>query len=297
MVLNKRVLVIGANGALGTDLMRVLDNAIPAVHKDFDICNLPQAREAVKRSQAEVVVNTAAFHRVPDCEKEYARAFEVNVIGVRNLAEICADLNIHLCHISTDYVFDGKSQRPYREDDPTSPLSMYGISKRAGEQALAAYGDHFSIVRSCGLYGKTPTRAKGGNFINTMMKLGKDLERVTVVNDERVTPTYTEDLAKGIKALLEAEGRGIFHITQSGETSWYEFAQVIFNHFSLPAKLEPIPSAQFQGIVKRPAYSILDNQKLKELTGFEMPHWKDALTRYLEDAFAFRQRDENLQPP
>jgi len=288
--LKKRVMVIGANGALGSDLMVVLKNAIPAVHKDFDICDEDQAREAIKRSEAEVVVNTAAFHRVPDCETAYADAFKVNVIGVRNLAGICRDLKIHLCHVSTDYVFNGESRTPYKEDHPTSPLSIYGISKRAGEQALAAYGENYSIVRSCGLYGKTPTRAKGGNFINTMMKLGNNMEKVTVVDDELATPTYTLDLAKGIQALLNADGRGIFHITQSGVTNWYEFAKVIFDYFSLPARLEPIPASQFQTSVARPAYSILDNGKFQKLTGFHMPDWKDALMRYLNDAFGSQSK-------
>jgi dTDP-4-dehydrorhamnose reductase len=202
---------------------------------------------------------------------------------VRNLARICVDLGAHLCHISTDYVFDGRKEEPYTEDDPPSPLSIYGISKLAGEHALAAYSEDYSIVRGCGLYGKVPTRAKGGNFINTMMRLGRERDRVTVVDDETVCPTYTHDLAKGIAALLDAGGKGLFHITQSGQTTWYQFAKVIFDTLRLPAKIEPISAAAFQSVVQRPAYSILSNKKFEELTGFTMPSWKDALLRHLEE--------------
>lgn len=278
-----KVVVIGANGALGSDLVKTMDNAVPAYHKDFDICDETGARKWLERAQPAAVVNTAAFHRVPDCETEYDKAFEVNVIGVRNLAKICADLGIHLCHISTDYVFDGSKGAPYQEDDATAPLSIYAISKLAGEQALAAYGEDWSVVRSCGLYGLTPTRAKGGNFINTMMKLGAERDVVTVVNDEVVSPTYTHDLARGIQALLNAKGKGVFHITQGGETNWFDFTRVIFDVCQLPAKLEPTSAANFQSVVKRPTYSILDNSRFEELTGFKMPDWEDALRRHLTE--------------
>ena len=279
--MQKKTVVIGANGALGSDLIQILPNGVPATHGDLDIVDEEGSRRWLARAEPEVVINTAAFHRVPDCETAYQQAFEVNVIGVRNLARICAELGAHLCHISTDYVFDGTKGKPYREDDPTSPLSIYGISKVAGEQALAAYGSNYSIVRSCGLYGAVPTRAKGGNFVTTMMRLGRERDRVTVVDDETVCPTTTLDLARGIAALLEAGGQGLYNITQSGETTWYGFAKVIFETLSLPAKLEPIASSAFQSVVMRPAYSILDNSKFEGLVGWTMPHWRDALLRHL----------------
>jgi len=276
-----RVMVIGANGALGSDLVKVLDNPVPATHADFDICDFQAARSAILASGAKAVVNTAAFHRVPDCETEYAKAFAVNVIGVRNLAQICSEAGIHLCHISTDYVFDGLKGSPYLETDQPAPLSIYAISKLGGEHAALAYGDNVSVVRSCGLYGEVPTRAKGGNFVNTMIRLGRERERVSVVNDEWVCPTYTFDLANGIKRLLKANGQGIFHITQEGKATWYDFAKVIFETLGLPAKLEATTAAQFQTVVQRPAYSILDNSKFGELTGMRLPIWEDALKRHL----------------
>ncbi len=279
-----RAMTIGANGALGADLMRVLKDPVPAVHADFDICDKDRAHAYIKQAGVEAVINTAAFHQVPKCETEYARAFEVNVIGARTLAEICADLGIHLCHISTDYVFDGAKRKPYVEEDPPAPLSVYAISKLAGEHAVAAYGDDYSIVRSSGLYGRVPTRAKGGNFINAMIKLGAERDTVTVVDDETVCPTYTLDLARAIDALLKAGGKGVYHIVQNGQTTWFEFARVIFETKNLPAKLTPISAKEFQSTVKRPAYSILSNAKFEALTGFHMPDWKDALLRHLAES-------------
>lgn len=278
-----KVAVIGANGALGSDLMRVLKAPVAGYHKDFDIVDFDATRAWLAQSGVKAVVNTAAFHRVPDCETEYAAAFEVNVIGVRNLARACAELDMHLCHISTDYVFDGSKGKPYREDDPPAPLSIYAISKLAGEYALAAYGDNWSVVRSCGLYGKVPTRAKGGNFINAMIRLGTERDKVTVVNDETVCPTYTYDLAVAIDHLLAAGGQGLFHINQSGQTTWYDFAKVIFETKKLPAAIEPISASAFQSVVKRPNYSILDNGKFEALTKHRMPDWQDALKRHLAE--------------
>ena len=280
--MSEKILVIGANGALGTDLIKVLEHSVPALHADFDICDRAAAKAFIKKAKVGTVINTAAFHRVPQCETAWEQAFRVNVMGVRNLAVICGELGIHLCHISTDYVFDGKKGAPYTETDPTSPLSIYAISKLAGEQALQAYGRDFSIVRSSGLYGEIPTRAKGGNFINAMMKLARERKVVTVVNDEVVSPTYTHDLARAIKALLASKGKGIYHISQQGATSWYEFAQVIFDYLQLPASLKPISAAEFQTQVQRPAYSILDNSRFETQTGFQMPHWNDALLRHLQ---------------
>ncbi len=277
----KRTLVIGANGALGSDLARLLPGAVPAVHADFDIADAEASRAFIRAADVQAVVNTAAFHRVPDCEDAWHQAFEINVIAVRNLARICAELSIHLCHISTDYVFDGSKRAPYVESDPVAPLSIYAISKLAGEQALAAYGQDWSVVRSCGLYGSVPTRAKGGNFINAMLDLGRTREVVSVVEDEIVTPTYTHDLALGIAALLDAGGRGIFHLTNEGETNWFDFARVIFETCKLPARLETTTASAFQSKVRRPTYSILDNSRFAELTGQRLPHWRDALLRHL----------------
>lgn len=276
--------VIGANGALGTDLMEILEYPVPATHDDFDITDLEATRAFLTKVRPRSLINTAAYHQVPACEEHYQIAFQVNAIGVRNLAVCCKQLGIHLCHISTDYVFDGSKKAPYVEDDLPAPVNTYAISKLAGEYMLKAYGGaNTSIVRSCGLYGAIPTRAKGGNFITNMVHLGRTRERVTVVDDEIVAPTYTLDLARAIDLLLAAQGRGIFHLTQSGATSWYGFAKVIFKVLGLPAELVPIKSSEFQTKVARPSYSILDNSRFNGLTGHPMRHWETAVRDHLRD--------------
>jgi dTDP-4-dehydrorhamnose reductase len=277
-----KVVVIGANGALGTDLMDVLENPVAATHADFDICDKDAATAFLKEANPDAVVNTAAFHQVPMCETETGPAYEVNTLGSRNLAEICKEIGAHFVHISTDYVFDGKKGQPYVETDLPAPLSIYAITKLAGEHTAFAYGDRVSVVRSCGLYGEVPTRAKGGNFVTTMMKLGKERDLVTVVDDEIVAPTYTYDLAIGIDHLIQSRAYGLFHLSNQGATTWYDFARVIWEEAKLAARLEPTKAAAFQSVVQRPAYSILDNSKFEKATGHQLPHWEDALRRHLK---------------
>ena len=278
-----KVVVIGAQGALGTDCVKVFgDSAVPATRAEFDICDPKATRNFLEAHRPTHAINTAAFHQVPLCESEFERAMNVNALALKHLAEACNELQIHLCHISTDYVFDGLKKAPYVETDLPNPLSAYAISKVAGEHVVQAYAKNFSIIRSCGLYGEVPTRAKGGNFITTMARLGKERDRVTVVDDEWVTPTYTLDLACGIKTMLEKGGQGLMHITQSGSASWYQFAQIIFEVLKLPAQLAPISAATFQSTAKRPSYSILDNAKFKHLTGMELRPWDEALRDFLE---------------
>lgn len=284
--MSAKVMVIGANGALGTDLMQVLEQPVAATHADFDICDKQKAHDFIKAAGVDALVNTAAFHQVPKCETETQPAFAVNTLGARNLAEICADLDIHLIHISTDYVFDGKKGEPYVETDLPAPLSIYAITKLAGEHAAFAYGKRVSVVRSCGLYGEVPTRAKGGNFVTTMMKLGSERDLVTVVDDEIVAPTYTYDLALGIDKMIETRAYGLFHVSNQGATTWFDFARVIWEEAKLTARLEPTKAAAFQSVVQRPAYSILDNSKFEKATNHHLPHWEDALRRHMKKLLA-----------
>ncbi|MCB1043932.1 MAG: dTDP-4-dehydrorhamnose reductase [Acidobacteria bacterium] len=282
-----KTMIIGANGALGTDLMQQIENPIACTHADLDITSFDEVDKLLAAVKPTHVVNTAAYHNVPACEDHYQQAFEVNAIGARNLAIACKNRRIHLCHLSTDYVFDGRTKKPYTESDLPAPLSTYAITKLAGEHMVQAYGSKdASIVRSCGLYGAVPTRAKGGNFVTTMVHLGRTRDRVTVVNDEWVAPTYTLDLARAIGLLLSSKGKGIFHITQSGRASWFEFARVIFDELRLPAKLEPIAAYDFQSKVQRPAFSVLDNSRFNQLTGEPMRHWEEALRDHLRDMVA-----------
>jgi dTDP-4-dehydrorhamnose reductase len=280
-----KVLVIGANGALGSDLLEQLGpRGVGVTHAQLELADPASIALNLNQIQPSHVVNTAAFHQVPLCESRFEDALRINALGVRHLALACRDAGIHLCHISTDYVFSGTARVPYREEDPACPVNAYGISKLAGEQAILALGDNASIVRSCGLYGRVPCRAKGGNFITTLVRLGRSRELVTVVNDEWVARTYTRDLAQAIIRLLECGGRGLYHITQSGQATWFDLACQIFRTLELPARLEPIPAALFQTDVRRPPYSLLDNTRFIALTGLPLRSWQEALAEYLAQA-------------
>ncbi|PIE02683.1 MAG: dTDP-4-dehydrorhamnose reductase [Acidobacteria bacterium] len=280
----ERWLIVGGNGALGTDLVELLGSrAIPAFYSDFDISNKDQAFEFIKKQPITAIVNTAAYHHVPSCEEFPEEAFKVNAVGVRNLAEICSYLHLHLCHISTDYVFDGEKGSPYSEEDLPRPLNSYAVSKMAGEYMVQAYADSYSIVRSCGLYGKVPTVAKKGNFLTNILKQTQIKDELTIVNDEIVAPTYTMELARGIKALMEAEGKGVFHITQGGQTTWYDFAVLFLKQLDIDIPVKPVSRNQFQSSLNRPQYSILDCSKFQALTGADLLPWDEALCAYIEE--------------
>jgi len=283
-VTKERWLVIGANGALGTDLIEIFgDKAIPAFHSDFDISDKQQSFSFIKKQPVTGIINTAAYHHVPSCEEHPDKAFKVNTLGVRNLSEISTYLKLHLCHISTDYVFDGEKQLPYTEADLPNPLNSYAISKLAGEYMVKAYASSHSIIRSCGLYGRIPTRAKCGNFLTAVLTQAMLKEPLTIVNDEIVAPTYTRELAVGIKELLAHKPAGIFHINQAGQTTWYDFARHLLKHFELDVEIKPVSRDFFQTGLKRPAYSILNCQKFENLTGISMSSWDSALTSFLDE--------------
>jgi len=280
-------LIVGANGALGSDLIEAFgEAAIPATRLDFDMTHKEDMYQFIINQPITGVINTAAFHNVPLCEKEPQNAFEVNALGVKNLAELCAYLNIHLCHISTDYVFDGSKQKPYLETDLPRPLNTYAISKLAGEQMVQAYCPSHTIIRSCGLYGRVPTRAKGDNFITKIVKQAKSGASLKVVNDEWVTPTCTHDLAFAIKALLanwrHEEVHGLFHVNQAGETTWFDVAKVVLDSMGFQNTLEAVSKADFPSTLNRPTYSILSCDRFKHVSGHQIDDWETALRNFLK---------------
>ncbi len=280
------VLVLGAAGQLGSDLCRLLQGEgvplVPLAHQDLDICQ----EEAVARVLGEVrpwaVINTAAFHRVEACEEDPHKAFAVNAVAVRGLARACREVGALLVHISTDYVFGGQEGRPYREDDPPSPVNVYGASKAAGEMLLRAEAPRHIIVRTSGLFGLRGSTVKGGNFVETMLRLGRERGEVQVVTDQVLSPTYTADLAEKIWQLMRAGAQGTFHITNAGHCSWYEFACAIFRLAGMEVKVQPVTSQAFPSRARRPPFSVLDNARLrKEGYGLLRP-WPQALADYLE---------------
>jgi dTDP-4-dehydrorhamnose reductase len=231
--------------------------------------------------KADIVLNTAAYHIVPEAEKFPDKAFHINGTGVLNLARVCQDLDIRLVHYSTDYVFDGKKQKPYTEDDCPNPLSVYATTKLSGEYFALNYSDKSYVIRVSGIYGKVPCRAKGGNFITTMIKLAKEKPEVRVVNDEILTPTPTYHIAKNTAELITTDAFGLYHMSCEGEVSWYEFARVIWETLQLETPLYPASVKDFPLVVKRPFYSALENKNLNKLSINQMPGWKEALQAFL----------------
>lgn len=279
-----KVAVIGAKGQLGSDLCRVLPkrgaSVIPLTHTDVDVSNFDQVERVLSQIHPDVVVSTAAFHKVELCETEPAQSFAVNAIGPRNLGIVCGRLNAVLVHFSTDYVFGGEQNDPYSESDLPRPLNVYGVSKLAGEAMVALTWPRHFVIRTCGLYGVAGSSGKGGNFVETMLKKAAEGTPIRVVNDQILTPTFTGDLAEAVAQLIGTEAYGLYHISAEGQCSWYEFAHKIFELENLRVDLKPVNSAEFPSPVRRPAYSVLSKQKLRKV-GVEVPQWEEGLSRYL----------------
>jgi len=279
------VILIGAKGQLGSDLRRALQEqghtVIPFNHAELEVTNAAQVDDVIGKAHPSVVINTAAFHKVEECERRPGLAFEVNAAGPLNLAKVCASLGIVLVHFSTDYVFDGKKQQPYLETDLPAPLNVYGASKVAGEHLIASNMERCFVVRTCGLYGVAGSSGKGGNFVETMLKKAREGSPIQVVNDQVLTPTFTCDLAAVVSQLIRTEAYGLYHISCTGQCSWYEFARKIFELEGLKVDLRPVATSQFPSPVRRPPYSVLSKAKLRGV-GLVMPPWEASLGRYLK---------------
>jgi dTDP-4-dehydrorhamnose reductase len=281
-----KIVVIGANGQLGSDLVAAFSENGDAVcgltHSDVEISDLQSVSHALERIRAQVIVNTAAMHHVEDCEREPEKAFAINALGPRNLAAAARDLGAVLMHVSTDYVFDGSKGSPYSEEDTPRPLNAYGITKLAGEHFVRATNPKHFVIRTSGLYGKSPCRAKGGlNFIELMLKLAKERGMVRVVDSEVVTPTSTAELAQQMVQLSHADAYGLYHATAEGSCSWYEFAREIFTITDTQVELKVAASDEFPAKVARPKYSVLENRALKSRGLNAFKPWQDALHTYL----------------
>ena len=281
-----KVLITGANGQLGTDLCKVLKDveASPLSHSDIEIADMNSVNSAFNRCQPELVINTAAYVRVDDCESEPNKAFLVNAIGARNVAVATQRFGAKLVHISTDYVFGGEDKpgtNLYTEFDTPSPLNLYGKSKLAGENLVQHLCSRHFIIRTSGLFGSAGASGKGGNFVETILKLARQQEELKVVNDQIFSPTYTRDLARKIAQLIVTEYYGIFHITNKGKCSWYEFAREILTLAKLETHLIPITSEERLTAAKRSPFSVLDNYQLRLLGIDDMRTWQEALKEYM----------------
>ncbi|MBM3702322.1 MAG: dTDP-4-dehydrorhamnose reductase [Actinobacteria bacterium] len=283
-----KIALIGADGQLGADINSYFkEKGIKIIGlvglKDIDVCDYRMSDDILKRINPDLVINTAAFHDVDLCEDEALSAFKVNVIGVKNLAIICREINIPLMHFSTDYIFDGKKKKPYTEYDCARPISLYGISKLAGEQVIQYMLEKYYIIRLSGLYGYTGCVGKGNiNFVELMIKLAKKEEAIKVVNDQVLTPTSTRDVAEKLYELIQTGNYGIYHMTNTGSCSWYEFACKIFKLMKLSTGVLPITTEEFGAKARRPKYSVLDNVNLRNIGLKDLRNWKEALKDYIE---------------
>lgn len=250
---------------LGSDLCKVFPEAIKLTHKELDITNRDQVLESIRKIKPDIVLNAAAYTDVDGCEDNQEFAFHVNGYGPGHIAEACSIIEAKLVHFSTDYIFDG-SKKKYIESDIPNPINVYGHSKLLGENKITENTDDYRIIRTSWLFG-----IHGKNFVEAMLRLSKEMDTVKVVNDQFGKPTYTIDLANKVKEIIELEP-GIYHITNDGICSWYEFASAIIDN------TVSCTSNEFPRRAKRPRYSVLENTKTKP-----MQHWKKALKDYLKE--------------
>ncbi|MDR0911607.1 MAG: dTDP-4-dehydrorhamnose reductase [Methanobrevibacter sp.] len=280
-----KILVTGAKGMLGTDLIDILSKNHEIIATDIvddenivklDITDLNDIKSKFNSLKPDIVINVAAFTDVDACETNEDLAYKINAIGPKNLAIASENIDIPLLHISTDYVFGG-DKHSYDEDDETGPISAYGRTKLAGEILIKDHTDKYFIFRTAWLYGYN-----GNNFVKTMLELSKTNDEISVVNDQHGSPTYTRDLSDAIAKIIETEKYGTYHITNSGNCTWYEFTKEIFKQSNIDTKVKPVTTVEFPRPAPRPEYSILNNNKWKSEGFTPLRSYKDALNDYLK---------------
>ncbi|HTX58252.1 MAG TPA: dTDP-4-dehydrorhamnose reductase [Verrucomicrobiae bacterium] len=278
----KRVLLIGGSGQLGTEIRRHWsDCEIAAPSRDaLEFEDTIGLAEALDERRPEVVVNCTAFHNVDRCEDVPNRAFEVNALSVDRAARLCHDRNVVFVTISTDYVFDGTASRPYVESDAPHPINAYGASKLAGELLVERLHSRAFVVRTCGLYGEHASEGKGYTFVDRILAQARAGQPVRVVRDVMASPTFAGDLAVALRALVETEAFGTYHLANAGPVSWYDFAREALRRAGVAWEIEPIRAAEWKGGARRPAYSALASERLGAL-GIEMPAWDQGIAHYL----------------
>ncbi|MCM1518367.1 MAG: dTDP-4-dehydrorhamnose reductase [Pseudoflavonifractor sp.] len=277
-----KILVTGANGQLGTEMRNTLEQKRSGITiytdvAELDITDSKAVSDFVRDNDITHVVNCAAYTAVDKAEEEKALSAAINVDAVRNLATAADAVGAKVLHVSTDYVFDGTAHRPYKESDKVNPVSQYGTTKRQGETALLALAPESVIVRTAWLYSPY-----GKNFVKTMMKLGSERPVIKVVSDQIGTPTYAADLAEAICAILFSPQwiPGIYHFTNEGACSWYDFTKSIHRIAGITGcDVQPIPTEDYPTPATRPSYSILDKSKIKATYGITIPHWEESLEK------------------
>lgn len=279
-----RIVVIGADGQLGSDLVKTLarDEVSSLYYPDFDVTRPERMRSVLQGLRPAAVINTAAFHRVDECEDDPGSSFRVNAVAVRDLARLASELGFILVHFSTDYVFDGRKRAPYIESDAPNPLNVYAVSKLAGEYFVRSLAEKHFLIRTCGLFGEASCREKGYNFVDRMIALAEEGKPLRVVDDQWVTPTSAAELAERTSDLIRTDEYGLYHLTSEGECTWFQFAQEAFSLLGRNPRLEPVDSKTFAAKARRPLYSVLENKRAKEIGLKDFSSWNNALRVYLE---------------
>ena len=287
-----KIALIGSTGQLGTDIIRANNEddfnyeIFELSHDKIEITNFEESYKILKKIAPDLVINTAAFHKVDDCEEDQEKAYKINTIGTRNIGIICNRIRSSIMYISTDYVFDGKKKdksKGYTEFDQPNPLNIYGRSKLEGEKILKTVTQEYYIVRTAWLFGKGGSKSKGGNFVTTMLRLSENRKELSVVSDQVGSPTNTRFLASQLLELAKYPYYGTYHAVCQGMTSWYDYAKEIFRIAGKNIKVIPISSSEFHSKSDRPCFSALDNYMLTLQGLNKMPEWKIALKQYLKE--------------
>ncbi len=277
-----KLLVTGVKGQLGHDVVKECEKrgitAIGVDIEEMDITDAAACEKVIKEAKVDAVIHCAAYTAVDAAEDSIELCRKINAEGTENIVKVCRELNIKMMYFSTDYVFNGKGDRPWKTDDERSPLNVYGQTKYEGELAVENSLEKYFILRIAWVFG-----VNGKNFIKTMLRLGKEKGAVSVVNDQIGSPTYTADLAVLAVDMIQTDKYGTYHATNEGLCSWYEFACQIFNEANMDVKVTPVSSDAFPAKAKRPFNSRLDKSKLTENGFSPLPGWQDALKRYLKE--------------
>jgi len=279
------VLITGADGQLGTSIIDFKDhftnyNIIPTDRDVFDISKLQGMVEFINGKNINYIINCAAYTNVDKAEEDVDAAYKINYLSVSHLTTLCKENNIKLVHVSTDYVFDGKSCVPLKESDSTNPIGVYGESKRKGEISIIDSDVEYLIIRTSWLYSE-----HGHNFVKSIIRLSGEKDKLTMIADQAGTPTYAKDLALTILKLLpliNAENKGIYHYSNEGIASWYDFAMEIISLSNIECELVPIETKDYKTLAQRPSYSVLNKRKIKEVFNIDILYWKNSLSKCIK---------------
>lgn len=280
-----KILLIGATGQLGGDILRNNKghDIVAPDRSTLDLAKAAQMADYVRGLRPDMIINCAAFHNVPLCEQEPEQAFRINCAAVRDLAAVCREIAAWLVTFSSDYVFDGEKRTPYLENDHPAPLQIYGITRLAGEHAaLATAPDRAVVIRTCGLYGRSGARSKGGNFVDGRVADARSGKRIEMASEQVLAPTSTDDLSRAVLSLIAHPrlAAGIYHLVNEGQCSWYEFTRAIVDILGARVEVVPVDRGGRSGDMRRPVYSVLANTRARAL-GITLRAWRDALADYL----------------